>query len=140
MLQVQGQQWPCLFHFSHTSFQSIGRRFNTSPILIPPRAISSSIKQFLELLVRKMISSIMSFSIIGQCVEALLLNVFFKGGELHGLLSSGINFVWIWLKKDLRLEEQSRFVVCLEFLISSVRIPRISSGDMEPISLSPNLI
>ena len=47
---------------SFLSSISVGVNFNTSQILIPPRAINSRISRFLGLMVRKMISSTTSFS------------------------------------------------------------------------------
>ena len=58
--------------------------FKTSPILIPPRAISSSIRRFLGFTVLKMISSTTSFSKISQGIGFVSLNIFLKIGVSQG--------------------------------------------------------
>jgi len=42
-----------------------------------------------------MTSSMISFSIIGQSLAPLLLNVFLRVGESHGLFNDGRNVDWI---------------------------------------------
>lgn len=58
---------------------------STSPIRIPPLAISSSVSRFLGLSVLKMISSTTSFSRIVHCLPLASLKVLLRIGESHGL-------------------------------------------------------
>ena len=58
--------------------------FNTSPTLIPDRAMSSSMRRSLGFSVLKTISSTTSFSKISQGMGFGSLKSFFKIGALHG--------------------------------------------------------
>ena len=78
--------------------------FSTSLILIPPLAISSRIKRFLGFDVLKIISSMVSFSIMFQWYDGLALKSFFNIGVSHGFRNSWSMLFLIKLKKDNRWE------------------------------------
>ena len=89
---------------------SLGTIFNTSPIRIAPRAMSSSIKRFLGCAVRKMISSTVSFSSISNWGFILGRNSFRSIGESHGLENSWSRLSLMKLKNTNRLVNRPRFV------------------------------
>jgi hypothetical protein len=71
----------------------MGLILSTSPIRIPPLAISSSMMRLRGLDVLKMISSIESFSMIFHCPGRLALNIFLKMGVSQGF----------WISKSMVL-------------------------------------
>jgi len=123
---------------SFRSSISAGVNFKTSPILIPPRAINSRISRFLGLMVRKMISSITSFSRMVQRMGPGDRYSFFSIGVSHGLRKLGSRFWVMKLKKEVSWEYRVRLVSWLALWLISVRKERTSSGVREFRSLSPN--
>src|SRR4030042_4750352 len=114
--------------------------FKTSPILIPPRAINLRMRRFLGLMVRKMISSITSFSRMVQRMGPGGRYSFFSIGVSHGLRKLGSRFWVMKLKKDVSWEYRVRLVSWLALWLMSVRKERTSSGVREFRSLSPNWV
>lgn len=90
----------------------LGVIFKTSPALIPPLAMSSSIRRFLGLSVQKMISSTTSFSRTFQLITFWALNIFFRIGDSQGFLSSGKKDCLMKLKKAERRLYLSFLVDC----------------------------
>ena len=119
---------------------SLGINFNTSPILIPPRAINSRISRFLGLMVRKMISSTTSFSRMVQRIGPGGRYSFFSIRVSQGLRKLGSRLWVMKLKKEVSWEYRVRLVNCLVCWLMCVRKERTSSGVREFRSLSPNRI
>jgi hypothetical protein len=95
---------------SFRSSMPLGVNFNTSPILIPPRAINSRMSRFLGLMVRKMISSTISFSRMVQRMGPGGRYSFFSMGVSHGLRKLGSRFWVTKLKKEVSWEYRVRLV------------------------------
>ena len=114
---------------SFLSATSLGTIVKTSPIRIAPRAINSSIKRFLILLVRKMISSTVSFSRISNCVFTFTRNNLRNIGESQGLIKSGSRLFLAKLKNANRLVNRARFVWGLRPSVSWFMKSRILSTD-----------
>jgi hypothetical protein len=87
---------------SFLSWISIGLIFRTSPTLIPPRAISSSMIRFLGFMVRKMISSTRSFSTIFHCWGGRSRNIFRSIAVSQGFWILASTEFLRKLKKDLQ--------------------------------------
>ena len=108
---------------------SLGVNFNTSPILIPPRAINSSIKRLRIIVVRKMISSIVSFSIKSQYGGVGARNNCLSIGESHGFLKSETRLFLIKLKKADRWAY--RILLVLDFLPTVIRFKKESMSSVD---------
>ena len=110
---------------------------STSPILMPPRAISSSIKRSRRFLVLNIISSTKSFSRISQRCILGSLNNLRKIRVSQGLARVSSTVFLIKLKNALRSAYRNFFVACLVPSPSRFRNPMTSSEVMEFISRSP---
>jgi len=85
-------------------------RVSTSPIRIPPLAISSRIILFRTLAVRKITSSIVSLSKIFHCTHEGRLKIFLRIGEMQGFWRVGNAVLMVKLKNDDRVEYLFLFV------------------------------
>jgi hypothetical protein len=86
------------------------RSFSTSPMRIPPRAINSRINRLRTLVVRKMISSMVSFSMIFHLKGTLSRYSLRIMGLSHGFRSSGSILLRTKLKNEESWEKWIRLV------------------------------
>jgi hypothetical protein len=94
---VHDFRFPATFRVRQCNFvvlTSTDLIFSTSPLHIPPLAISSSMIRLRGLDVLKMISSIESFPMILHCSGRLALNIFLKMGVSQGF----------WISKSMVLQ------------------------------------
>jgi hypothetical protein len=117
---------------------SRGLKLRISPILIPPRAISSRMSRFLLFEVLKMISSTVSFSTIFQGTGFWSLNVFRRRGDSQGFTNFSLPELMMKLKKARSRENRSLLVDWRAPSVRRLKKERISSEVRESPSRSPN--
>ena len=111
--------------------------FSTSPIRIPPRAINSRINRFRTLVVLKIISSTVSFSIIFQLMVTFGRNSLRSIGISQGFLKFGSRLFFRKLKKDERWVNRTRLVRGLHPSVMVFKNCRILSEDISDNSSPP---
>lgn len=139
-MKIVSYSWPLLgsFNINFRSDISLGSSFRTSPIRMPPRAISSSIRRFLVLDVRNMISSTVSLSRTSHWYFTFGLYSLCGNGESQGFIIFVSRLFFTKLKNADRLANRQRLVWGLRPLVSLFRKSIMSSIVRSPKSWSAN--
>ena len=109
----------------------------SSRVNIPPRAINSRINRFRTLVVLKIISSTVSFSIIFQLMVTFGRNSLRSIGISQGFLKFGSRLFFRKLKKDERWANRTRLVRGLQPSVMVFKNCKILSGDISDNSSPP---